>query len=186
MDDGKIVELYLSRDEAAIAESYAKYGRGLKSIALSVLRDNAAAEECVNDALFEAWRLIPPHEPKEYLFAFLGRITRHIAIDRCRKNETLRRSAVFCELTREMAECIPGGKSTESGVEEGELVRIINAFLKGCSREKRMVFVRRYWYLDSVEDIAKALGFTRGKVKTMLFRMRNELKEYLQKEGYPV
>ncbi len=185
MDDDKIVELYLSRDESAVAESAAKYGAALRRIAMSVLNDASAAEECENDAYMQAWRLIPPNEPRAYLFAFLGRIVRHIAIDRVRRASSEKRRAELCGLTDEMLQCIPGG-SVERDLEAGELAGAINAYLAGCPKDKRRVFVRRYWYFDSVEEIARDTGFSRSKVKTMLFRMRNELRDYLQKEGYSV
>ena len=185
MDDDKIVELYLSRDESAIAESANKYGPALRRIAFSLLGDAHAAEECELDAYMQAWSLIPPNEPRTYLFAFLGRIVRHLAIDRLRRASGAKRQAAVCELTREMEECLPGG-DVESEAEAGELSRAISRWLASEGEERRGVFIRRYWYFDSVEEIAKSFGFTRGKVKTMLYRMRKELKEYLLKEGYTV
>ena len=185
MDDDKIVELYLSRDESAVSESAKKYGAALRRIAYSLLGDEHAAEECEYDAYMQAWSLIPPNEPRTYLFAFLGRIVRHVAIDRLRRASGAKRQAAVCELTSEMEECLPGG-DVESEAEAGELANAINAWLGSLAEDKRGVFVRRYWYFDSAEEIAKSFGFTRGKVKTMLYRMRKELKEHLRKEGYTI
>jgi len=186
MDDDQIVELYLARDEAAVAETAKKYGSALRSMANSVLKDASAAEECEYDAYLEAWNLIPPHEPRTYLYPFLGRIVRHIAIDRCRQNSASKRSALFCELTSEMEECLPGSGSVEASAEESELIAAINAYLGGCRADKRRMFVRRYWYFDTVAEISIAQGVSKAKVKTALFRMRKELKEFLKKEGYTI
>lgn len=184
MDDSKIVELYLSRDESAISHTAQKYGPKLRRIAESLLNNKASAEECENDTYLEAWKLIPPNEPRSYLFAFLGKITRHLAIDECRKNASQKRQALFCELTREMEECIPGQSNVEGEMEADALSQAVNAFLDCCSEEQRNVFVRRYWFFDTIPEICRRYGFSQSKVKTMLFRMREGLRYYLEKEGY--
>lgn len=184
MDDNRIVELYLARDEAAIAETRRKYGSKLRKISYALIRDHAYAEECEYEAYYEAWKLIPPNEPREYLFAFMARIVRHISIDRCRKNS--KTAAVLCELTEEMAQCLPSPGSAEDGAAEGELAASISLFLSACTKEKRGIFLRRYWFFDSVPQIAARYGITKSKVKTTLFRMRNDLKEFLRKEGYSI
>ena len=107
MDDERIVELYLSRDESAIKETSEKYGPRLRSLAYGIVNDAQTAEECENDTYLEAWNSIPPHDPKSYLYAFLARITRHISLNRCRDGSRLKRSAVICELSAEMEECLP-------------------------------------------------------------------------------
>jgi len=184
MDDSKIVELYLSRDESAISHTAQKYGSKLRQIANHILDDMESAEECENDTYLEAWNRIPPHEPRTYLFAFLGRIARHLAIDVCRKSASQKRQALFCELTTEMGECISDGSNVENEVEAKELSRAISAFLDSCSEEQRNVFVRRYWFFDSISEICARYGFSQSKVKSMLFRMREGLRDYLTKEGY--
>jgi RNA polymerase sigma-70 factor (ECF subfamily) len=184
VEDEKIVELYLARDESAIARTAEKYGAALRKTAERILRDAGAAEECENETYLEAWGLIPPHEPKSYLFAFLGRITRHLAIDECRKRESLKRQGLFCELTREMEECIPAGSSAEERADAEALKSAVNAFLDKCSREQRDVFLRRYWFFDTVGAICARYGFSKSKVKTMLFRMREGLRRHLEREGY--
>ena len=108
MDDDKIIELYLSRDESAIRETQEKYGSRLRQTAYRILENHGAAEECENDTYLEAWNCIPPHEPRGYFFEFLLRIIKHAAIDACRRNNRLKRKADFCELTKEMEECLPG------------------------------------------------------------------------------
>jgi RNA polymerase sigma-70 factor (ECF subfamily) len=186
MDDSQIVELYLNRNEDAIKETADKYGSRLRGIAYRILNDWETAEECENDAYRETWNRIPPHEPRDYLFAFVGRILRHIALNECKRNKRQKRYAVYCELTEEMQECIPTAQDVEAETEARELGRLINAYLKTCPEDRQRVFVRRYWYFDSVSEIAAANGFSQSKVKTMLFRMRAELKAYLEKGGYTV
>ena len=186
MDDDRIVELYLARNEEAITETAQKYGAKLRGVAYRILNDRETAEECENDAYRETWNRIPPHEPRSYLFAFVGRIVRHIALNECRKNQRQKRYAVYCELTDEMQECVPAAQDVEAEIEAKELSGLINAFLNECPEEQRRVFVRRYWFFDPVSEIAERYGFTQSKVKTMLFRMRAELKQYLEKGGYAV
>ena len=186
MDDEQIVALYLARNEEAILRTAQKYGARLRSIAYRILNDRETAEECENDAYQKTWELIPPNEPKNYLFAFVGRIVRHLALNECARNKRQKRYAVYCELTREMQECIPAAQNVEAEIEASDLCRLINAFLGTRTEEQRNVFVRRYWYFDPVSEIADAYGFSLSKVKTMLFRMRADLKDYLEKEGYSV
>ena len=186
MDDSKIVELYLSRNESAISQTAQKYGLKLRRIADSILNNMASAEECENDTYLEAWNRIPPNEPRTYLFAFLGKITRHLAIDECRKNTSQKRYALYCELTQEMEQCIPSKNNVEEAFAADELALSINAFLATCSEDQRNIFVRRYWYFDTVAEISKKYGYSQSKVKTALFRMREGLKKHLEKEGYAV
>ena len=187
MDDSKIVDLYFSRDEAAIAETKRKYGTKLRAAANRILNDTQSAEECENDTYMRAWNLIPPNEPRTYLFAFLGKITRHLAIDICRKRDSEKRSAIFCELTEEISECMPSaGISVEETVECSELAEAINSFLDCFSSEQQNVFVRRYWFFDTVPEISRRYGFTQSKVKMILSRMRAELRDYLERKGFTV
>lgn len=186
MEDSKIVDLYLERDESAINHTRNKYGQRLQHMAFGIIRDHGSAEECENDTYLEAWNRIPPNEPRSYLFAFLGKIVRHLAIDVCRKEEAKKRSAEFCELTKEMQECIPAGKDVEQEVELDVLSEIINEYLKNCSELKRKVFVRRYWFFESVREISKRYGYSESKVKMILLRMREELRSMLEKEGYSI
>ena len=184
MDDDKIVELYLSRDENAIKETADKYGARLRNIANNILNDRESVEECENDAYFEVWNLIPPHEPRNYFFAFAARIVRHLALNICRSSSAKKRSAVYIELTEEMQECIPAADDTEAHIEAKYLRSLINEYLEGCSEVQQNVFVRRYWYFDSVKEIAEDFGMSESRVKTMLFRMRAALKKHLEKGGY--
>ncbi len=186
MDDSKIVDLYLSRDGTAISRTAEKYGSKLRRIANNLLNDMAFAEECENDTYLETWNLIPPNEPRTYLFAFLGKITRHLAIDQCRRNTSRKRHALFCELTQEMEQCIPDRDDVGEALEADALSQIINAFLKKCSEDQRNIFVRRYWYFDTIREISQRYGYSDSKVKTSLFRMRESLRQDLEKEGYMI
>ena len=184
MDDSKIVELYLSRDESAVSHTAGKYGSKLRTIANRILDDPASAEECENDTYLAAWGLIPPNEPRTYLFSFLSKITRHIALDMIRKRNSSKRSAVFCELTDEMQECLPGASSVTQEIDAKELTQLINEFLESCTEEQRNIFVRRYWYFDSVAEICAKYSLPQSRVKTTLFRMREKLKKRLTDGGF--
>ena len=186
MEDEAIVELYLAREEAALRYTAEKYGARLRALAMRIVQDAPCAEECENDTYLSAWNLIPPHEPRTYLFAFLGRITRHVAIDRCRRWEAEKRSAEVCALTAELEQCLPAGDDVAGSLEAKALAEAINAFLSRRSAEQRNIFVRRYWYFDSVAEISRLYGLSQSKVKTTLFRLREALKEELQREGFSV
>ncbi len=184
MEDNRIVELYLLRDEAAIRQTAEKFGSRLRSLAYGIVHDRQTAEECENDTYLEAWNAIPPHEPRSYLYAFLARITRHLSLNCCRDRSRLKRSAFLCELSAEMEQCIPAPDDVERRIDDMALSRAINGFLSKLDEEKRTIFLRRYWYLDSIVDISRRFGLSKSKVKTTLFRCRGQLREYLKKEGY--
>lgn len=184
MEDSKIVDLYLARDESAITSSADKYGQKLLRIANNILDNWQTAEECENDTYFEAWKLIPPHEPRTYLFAFLAKIIRNLALDQCRKNNSLKRKAIYNQLTREMEECIPSSSDTAKEVAGNQLEETINSFLRNCSDDSRNIFVRRYYFFDSIDEIANRYGYGKSKVKVSLLRTREALRKHLEKEGY--
>ena len=184
MEDEKIVALYLERDESAISCTAEKYGARLRGLALHILMDSSASEECENDTYFQAWSLIPPHKPVSYLYAFLARITRHLSLNYCRERNRLKRKAFLVEFSDELEQCIPGPDDTPSRVEAKLLGESISRFLRKQPEEKRNVFLRRYWYGDSLEDIARRYGFTVSKVKSLLHRTRKGLREHLIREGY--
>lgn len=185
MQDNQIVDLFIVRDENAIALCSDRYGKSLVTISKRIVEDTETALECTNDAYYEAWNLIPPNEPRTYLFAFLAKIVRSISLDVCKKSSAKKRSANLIELSDELLECVPDIKSSvEEQVVSAELGRILDAFLMGQKKENRQIFLRRYWYMDSVDEISKSFGCTKSKVKMVLFRMRNELKKFLEKEGF--
>lgn len=184
MEDGAIVDLFLRRDEAAIAQTSEKYGARLRQLAFGITQDRSCAEECENDAYLQAWNSIPPHEPRTYLYAFLARITRHIALNCCRDRGRLKRSAFLCELNEELTPCLPAMPGPEQSLALAQLGEDISRFLHTLSREQRLLFVRRYWYMDSIAELAARLDISSGKVKTSLHRSRLALRAYLEKEGY--
>ena len=186
MEDEKIVELYLDRNEEAISRTTEKYGVRLRKLAMGIVEDSPTAEECENDTYMAAWKSIPPHDPRSYLYAFLARLTRNIALNWCRSRSALKRKAHICQLSEEMEQCIPAPDDTECRLDTMELSRVLNAYLGTMPREKRDIFLRRYWYLDSIEAISKRFGYSQSKVKTVLYRSRLDLKAYLEKEGYTI
>jgi len=185
MDDSGIIDLYWSRNDEAILETERKYGRLCRSIAGRVLGSDEDAEECVNDAFLHAWNSIPPERPN-VLSAFLSKIVRNLALDRYRYNHAQKRQGEVDALFSEMDECIPDKTGTEQQVEAGLLTEAINSFLAKLPQKKRIAFVRRYWYACSLKETADMAGTTEAQMKSMLFRIRKDLKEYLEKEGFNV
>ena len=184
MDDAGIVKLFLRRDEAAIAAAAEKYGARLQAIARNLLGSDADAEECVNDAWLEAWNRIPPHEPGDYLFAFLAKLVRAKALNRVKAMKAEKRSAELVSLTEELSGMLRSADDTEAAVEAKELSAAVSRWLRGIPEEKRRVFVCRYWYAEPVRQIAERYGMNESKVKSLLLRARNELAKQLEKEGY--
>lgn len=184
MEDSQIVDLYLNRDPSSIAHTTEKYGSRLWSLANGIVHDRQAAEECENDTYLQAWNTIPPHEPRTYLYAYLARITRHLALNLCRSRSSLKRNAYLCELTAEMEQCIPAPDDLQCRMDEQALRDALNGFLRTLEEEKRNLFLRRYWYLDSIADLSERFAISQSKVKTTLFRCRTRLRKYLEQEGY--
>lgn len=184
LDDRKIVSLFLQRDESAIRHTSEKYGKQLRALSHKIVQDLQTAEECENDTYRAAWNSIPPNEPNDYLYPFLARIIRHLSLNCCRNRSRLKRNAYICELSTEMEQCIPAPDDCECQIADVELKDTINGFLASLDAEKRNIFLRRYWYLDSISDISKRFALSESKVKTTLFRTRNKLREYLESEGY--
>ncbi len=183
MDDTEIIELCWKRDEQALKEVSKAYGGYCRAIAVNILRDPQDADECLNDAWLHAWNSIPPHRP-DNLRAFLGRLTRCVCLNRWRDGRAAKRGGGQVELAyEELSECIPGGGSTDDGVLAEELVRAIERFLESLPKRERMLFIRRYWYFESVSGIASRFGYGQSRVKTTLWRLRRKLLESLKREG---
>ena len=183
MDDNRIVDLYWQRNENAISETATKYGKYLHSISYQILLNNEDAEECVNDTYNDAWQSMPPHRPS-ILSTFLGKITRRISIDLWRKYSAEKRGGVMTLALDELEECVSGTGDVEAEVERLELQKKLNDFLLALPKVDRQVFMCRYWYMDSISDIAKQFAYSQSKVKSMLYRTRNKLRAMLEKEGY--
>ena len=178
MEDYKIVDLYWAREERAIAETQTKYGKMLHSLSYSLLHSNEDAEECVNDTYLGAWNSMPSARPM-YLGPFLSKITRRLSIDCWRHNHREKRGGVD-GMIEELTECIPD-EDTPMAEYERELLRgAINTFLRDLSEEKRVIFVRRYFYAQPLNVIAKEIGVSEAKVKVTLHRLREELKSRLE------
>lgn len=186
MDDKQIVELYLKRDEDAIRQTQRKFGKRIIRISKNITGSESTAEEVENDTYLRAWENIPPTNPAAYLFAYLARIARNLSLSVCRERSALKRDAMLVELTNEMEECLPSQSSVEEETDANLLVELLNKFLFSKSEDKRNIFIRRYWYLDSVSGIAKQFGLSESNVKTTLFRMRVELREFLEEQGVEV
>lgn len=183
MPDAEIVALYWQRAEEAIRESDRKYGGYCHSIAYNILSDREDAKESVNDTWLDAWNAMPPHRPG-ILATFFGKLTRRIAIDRYRKKHAGKRGGGEFDLVLdELAECADDA-DVESAVEQRESARIIREYLAALPAMERRVFLRRYWYMDRVADIAGAFDFTEAKVASMLHRTRAKLRAKLESEGY--
>ena len=184
MEDCQIVELFWKRDEKAVKETASKYGNYCYSIAYRILSNHEDSEESVNDTYIDAWNSIPPHRPL-LLSAFLGKITRRIAIDRWRINRAEKRGGGEPSLVLdELEECVTGENDIETELNREQLAQTVNAFMKTLSAAEQQVFVCRYFYMDPLESICKKFGFSESKVKSMLFRTREKLRVYLQKEGF--
>ena len=184
MDDKQIIELYNERSETAISETANKYGKYCYTIAYHVLYSVEDSEECVNDTYLRAWNAIPPQYP-EKLSAFLGKITRNLALNKYKYYLREKRGNGKTELViDELTECVSVSKSngTEEVVEERLLVDALNRFLYSLPKQKRNIFLRRYWYLSSIQEIAQEYGFSESKIKMILLRTRNKLKQFLEKE----
>lgn len=181
-DDQKIIELYFCRSEQALMETAVKYGRYCTSIAYGILGSREDAQECVSDAYLTAWNAIPPRHPAD-LGTYLGKITRNLSIDRLRSRSREKRGGGEVPLAlEELEEVVVGSDSPENEAVRKELTAALNRFLAGLTQQERYVFVRRYWYLDSLGDIAEKTGFSGSKVASMLYRLRGRLKNQLIKE----
>ena len=184
MEDKEIVRLFLQRSEAALSETEIKYSRYCYSIAYGILKNDEDASECVNDALAAAWNAIPPAEPS-VLRTFLGKITRNLSLHALEKMTAEKRGLGQVPLAlSELEECIPDtSPNVGEIVEDKAITQVINSFLSKLDIEKRKIFMRRYWYASSLEEIASDYGMTVSKVKSILFRLRKKLKRELEKEG---
>ncbi len=183
MNDEMIVDLYFARDESALSLSADKYGKKLGRISFNITRSTQVAEECENDTYLAAWNSIPPKSPKTYLFAYLAKIIRNISINAYNKNRADKRYAHVVELTKEMEQCIPHPSDELCKLSDGELCESISKFLRSLDGYERDVFVLRYWYCESVKEIAGRFSEGESKIKSQLMRTRNKMKKYFESEG---
>lgn len=184
MEDQQIVELYWQRDQMAIDATERKYGKYLTKVAYHILCDLEDCAESVNDTYMAAWNAMPPHRPQS-LCAFLSKLTRRISIDLLRKKQSAKRGGGEYALSlEELNQCLSGGSDPEEAVNSRELVRSIEKFLCSLPEKTRNVFIGRYFYMDSVKEVAHYCGLSESNTKVLLYRTRIALGEYLKEEGY--
>lgn len=185
MEDSKIIELFNKRDETAVRAISEKYGALCASVSRNILQNSEDVEECLNDTYMRAWESIPPANPK-HLSSYLAKIAKNISLNRyksvhCEKRGGGAPTLVLDELT-ELEPFAAGGVAETA--ERRELLDEINRFLGGLKKEKRIIFVRRYWYCDEISELAAAFGMSENSVFAVLSRTRAELKKHLKKRGY--
>jgi RNA polymerase sigma-70 factor (ECF subfamily) len=184
MDDSKIVQLYWDRDERAIPTTADKYGGYCTAIAKNILGNREDAEECVNDTYLNAWNSMPPHRPS-VLSTYLGKITRNLSYNRYKHITADKRGGgELPAVLDELADCVSSKENLEQELDRQELVRAIDAFLDTLPRDKRSIFLCRYWYTDSISEIADRHGMTAGTVSMTLNRLRGKLHDYLMERGF--
>ena len=180
MEDKRIIELFWERDQSAIEESDLKYGRYCYAIAYRILSSREDSEECVNDTWHNAWHAIPPERPGS-LQAFFGRITRNLALDRYDYYHAKKRNVQLEAIVDEYWQCISDGAQP---VDDAMVMKdLINRFLGSLDQRSRIIFLRRYYYVCSIQEIANSMGLSQSNVSVILYRTRNSFKQYLQKEG---
>lgn len=180
MEDAKIIDLFWKRDEMAVKEVDTAYGRRLYVLANNILSSREDAEENVSDTYMQAWETIPPQRPR-YLYAFLASVCRHLAFHRLDWRSASKRNAEVVSLSQELEACIPDPR-LDAQMEGKEIKAALEAFLYTISKESRLIFLRRYLYMDTIAEIAQRYGISESKVKTQLHRTRAKLYEHLQKE----
>lgn len=184
MEDKEIIALFMERDEGAIVQTRLKYGSYCSTIARNITDCPQDAEECVSDTLLRAWNSIPPQKPLS-LKAYLGKLTRNLALDLQKQKQAQSRGGGAVALAlEELEECLPSGQSVEQQLDARELGRAISAFAHGLKPQERLLFLRRYFYMDSLADAAVHAGCKPKNAAVLLHRIRKQLKEFLRKEGF--
>lgn len=180
MEDEKIVELFFQRSEQAIAEVDIKYGKICRKLSFNILNDQQDAEECVNDAYLGVWNAIPPTKPAP-LQAYLCKIVRNLSLKHHDRQKAAKRNSAYDTALQELEAYLPASHTVETEIEAKELALIIEKFLDTLTIENRVIFMRRYWFADSYEDIAARVGLTPKNISVRLTRIRQQLKRYLLK-----
>lgn len=182
MEDDNIVALFFERSEQAIKELSAKYGKLIFHVSNNILNNREDAKECENDTYLGVWRAIPPEKPNP-LVSFVCRIARNLSLKKRRYNKAKKRDSSFDEAMEELDDCIPIPSAEEVWLTK-ELGRVVNQFIGTLSEEERILFLRRYWFSDSIAMIARQFNMSENNVSVRLFRIRAKLKEYLGEEGF--
>ena len=185
-EDSRIIELYFERNESAVTETDKKYGAYCMTVSKNILGNEEDAKKCLNDTYLAAWNSIPPKIP-EKLSLFLGKITRNLSLNRYRKNEAKKRGGGTADIVfDEIGEIISGIENPEEKFERKEIIGAVNEFLRTLPEEKRSIFICRYWYFDSIEDIAARFGKKESGIYSSLERTRKNLWKYLSERGYEI
>ena len=182
LEDSEIIALFYERSEQAVAELERKYGAAVRKTVANLLNSRQDVEECANDTWLGVWNTIPPQKP-DPLVSYVCRIARNTAVSRLRADTAEKRDRSFDLILDELEECIPSGENVEDRLETRELTEAIGRFLAALNYDDRFLFLRRYWYADPVKDIAAAMQERENRLSVRLFRLREKLRKYLEKEG---
>lgn len=185
MDDGKIIELFFERSEQAIIELSNKYGDKCIKVANNILNNRLDSEECVNDAYLGVWNTIPPQRP-DPLLSYVCRIVRNLALKKYHKNTAQKRNSIYDAALDEIADCIPASFSVEDEAAAKEVAELIDRFLETQDKQIRVMFVRRFWHADSIEDLADLFHKSKHYISVRLSRIRKALKRYLKENGVSI
>ena len=185
MSDEEIMEMLLLRAEESISVMDEKYGASCRKIAMGILGNEQDAEECVNDAYLCLWNTVPVERPRLFA-AYLYKILRNLAMKRLTRNRAEKRSPAFEELVSELEDYLPSAETVESQMEQRELKRLIEEFLDSLTPENRKIFMRRYWFSESYEKIAKDLGLSKSNVSMHLKRTKEKMRKFLEERGVNV
>lgn len=178
IEDEKIIQLFFERSEQAIKELDLKYGKVCHKVSYNILHNRQDAEECVNDAYLGTWNAIPPQRPNP-LLTFLCKIVRNLSIMRHHSNTAMKRNSTYDVALEELEGCLASAATVEAEIEADELTSIIDSFLETLSQENRVIFMRRYWFSDTYQQIAERVGITENNAAVRLTRIRKQMKDYL-------
>lgn len=182
MLDEEIIELFFERSEQALKELETKYGKMCLQTSYNILGNHSDAEECVNDSYLGVWNAIPPTRP-DPLLTYVLKIVRNVSLNRYHKNQAQKRNSSYDLAVDELADFLASPDSVESVMEANELVAVIEQFLESLNSRNRVIFLRRYWFFDTYEQIAKRVGLSEKNVSVRLTRLRKQLKDYLEERG---
>lgn len=185
MLDNEIIDLFYERSEQAIEELSKKYGSVCRKVARNILNNEFDAEECVNDSFLAAWNTIPPQNPNP-LLTYICRIVRNLSIKKYHANTAIKRNSFYDAALNELEECFRSPANIEKELAAKELTLLLDSFLDTLNKENRMMFVRRYWYADSIPDIAARFRVSNNNATVRLFRTREKLQIYLRKAGFEI
>ena len=182
LKDHEIIKLFFERSEQAITELVNKYGSAIRNVAWNILNNPQDVEECTNDTYLQVWNRIPPTSPN-YLGAFVCRIARNVCLKRYHANTAMKRNSYYDVALQELEETVPALSTVETDYDARELTKYLNQFLRKIKKDDRYLFLRRYWFGDSVNEIAQQLDIPPHNISVRLFRLRQKLQDYLHKEG---